>query len=77
VTGSVVGIVAIPLGLYLALATDDPPQLGVYTVSVPGLSIALPAGSRFYVSGPTAALAVIIEPIVIGHGVPGASTANL
>ncbi len=38
---------------------------------------ALLGGSRFQVSGPTAAFVVILEPIVVQYGIAGLLTAGL
>ena len=40
----------------LAIASGVPPQHGLYTAIVAGIVIALTGGSRFNISGPTAAL---------------------
>lgn len=53
--GVVVGIVALPLSMALAVASGVPPQHGLYTAIVVGSIIALLGGSRVQVSGPTAA----------------------
>lgn len=57
-----VGIVAVPLAIALAIASGVPPQYGLYTAIVAGLIIALTGGSRFCISGPTAAFVVILLP---------------
>ena len=75
-SGFVVGMVAIPLGMALGIATGVSPQLGLYTVIVGGFISALLGGSRFQVSGPTAAFVVILEPIVVQYGVAGLLTAG-
>jgi SulP family sulfate permease len=69
--GVIVGMVAIPLGMALAIATGVPPQLGLYTIIVGGGLVALLGGSRYQVTGPTAAFVVILVPIVHRFGVPG------
>ncbi len=70
IAGLIVGMVAIPLGMALAIATGVPPQYGLYTVVFSGL-VALLGGSRFNVSGPTAAFVVILAPIVGQYGLGG------
>src|SRR5690554_3070041 len=69
--GLTVGIIAIPLAMALAIAVGAPPQHGLYTVLVGGFIIALLGGSRFNVSGPTAAFVVILLPITQQFGVGG------
>jgi SulP family sulfate permease len=69
--GLAVGIIAVPLSLALAIASGVPPQHGLYTAFVAGTLIALAGGSRFNVSGPTAAFVVILFPIAQQHGLGG------
>lgn len=69
--GITVGIIAIPLGMALAIAIGVAPQHGLYTGIVGGLIIALCGGSRFNISGPTAAFVVILLPITQQHGLGG------
>ncbi|MFA5677417.1 MAG: C4-dicarboxylic acid transporter DauA [Pseudomonas sp.] len=69
--GITVGIIAIPLGMALAIAVGVAPQHGLYTGIVGGLIIALCGGSRFNISGPTAAFVVILLPITQQHGLGG------
>jgi sulfate permease, SulP family len=69
--GITVGVVAVPLAMALAIAIGVPPQYGLYTAIVAGTVIAITGGSRFNVSGPTAAFVVILYPIVQQHGLGG------
>ncbi len=69
--GIVVGIVALPLSMALAIASGVPPQHGLYTAIVAGLVIALLGGSRVQVSGPTAAFVVVLAPIASRFGLGG------
>lgn len=75
--GLVVGIVALPLSMALAIATGVPPQHGLYTAIVAGVLIALLGGSRVQVSGPTAAFVVILAPIAAKYGLGGLATASV
>src|SRR5690554_409853 len=75
--GLTVGIIAIPLAIALAIAVGAPPQHGLYTAIVAGAIIALTGGSRFNISGPTAAFVVILFPIVASHGLGGLLIATL
>lgn len=75
--GIVVGIVALPLSMALAIATGVPPQHGLYTAIIGGGLVALLGGSRFQVTGPTAAFIVILAPIVTKHGLQGLLTAGV
>ncbi|HTN29943.1 MAG TPA: C4-dicarboxylic acid transporter DauA [Pseudomonas sp.] len=69
--GLTVGIIAIPLAMALAIAVGVPPQHGLYTVLIAAPLIALLGGSRFNVSGPTAAFVVILLPITQQYGIGG------
>jgi SulP family sulfate permease len=74
--GVVVGIVALPLSMALAIAVGAPPQLGLYTAIFAGFSVALLGGCKFQVTGPTAAFVVILSPIVTKFGISGLLTAG-
>ncbi|HSK04834.1 MAG TPA: C4-dicarboxylic acid transporter DauA [Kofleriaceae bacterium] len=73
----VVGVVALPLSMALAIAVDVPPQHGLYTAIIAGVLCALLGGSRFQVTGPTAAFVVILLPIVHRHGLTGLLIAGM
>jgi len=75
--GLAIGTVAVPLSMALAIATGVPPQHGLYTAIIAGALIALAGGSRFNVSGPTAAFVVILFPIVQQHGLGGLLIASM
>lgn len=75
--GIVVGIVALPLSMALAIASGVAPQHGLYTAIVAGAAIALLGGSRVQVSGPTAAFVVILTPISAKFGLGGLCLATL
>jgi carbonic anhydrase len=71
VAGLTVACVALPLSLAIALASDVPPAVGLTTAIVAGISCALLGGTRLAVSGPAAAMAVLIGQIVDAHGLGG------
>jgi SulP family sulfate permease len=75
--GIVVGVVALPLSMALAIAVGVPPQHGLYTAIVAGIVVALTGGSKFQITGPTAAFVVILAPIVSREGLAGLLTAGL
>jgi SulP family sulfate permease len=75
--GIVVGVVALPLSMALAIAVGVPPQHGLYTAIVSGIVVALAGGSKFQITGPTAAFVVILAPIVSREGLAGLLTAGL
>ena len=75
--GVTVGIIAIPLAMALAIASGVPPQYGLYTAIIAGFVIALTGGSRFSISGPTAAFVVILYPIALKYGLSGLLLASV
>ncbi len=75
--GLSVGIIALPLSLALAIASGVPPQHGLYTAIIAGAIAALAGGSRFNVTGPTAAFVVILHPIAVAYGIGGLLVATL
>lgn len=75
--GLTVAVVAIPLAMALAIACGVPPQYGLYSAIVGGFIAALTGGSRFSVSGPTAAFVVILAPVTAQYGIAGLTTAGL
>lgn len=75
--GLSVGVIAIPLSMALAIASGVAPQYGLYTAIIGGFLIALFGGSRFSISGPTAAFVVILYPIAHSHGLAGLLVATL
>ena len=75
--GIVVGIVALPLSMALAISVGVAPQHGLYTAIIAGAVVALTGGSKFQVTGPTAAFVVILAPITARHGISGLLTAGL
>ena len=77
IAGLTVGIIAIPLAMALAIASGVPPQYGLYTAIIAGIAIAVTGGSRYSVSGPTAAFVVILYPVSQQFGVAGLLVATL
>src|SRR3954453_5039253 len=75
--GLVVGVVALPLSMALAIASGVPPQHGLYTAIIAGLVTSLLGGTRCQVTGPTAAFVVILVPIVTKFGIGGLLVAGL
>ncbi|WP_429077251.1 C4-dicarboxylic acid transporter DauA [Aeromonas veronii] len=77
IAGVTVGIIAIPLAMALAIASGVPPQHGLYTAIIAGIVIAVTGGSRYSISGPTAAFVVILYPVAQQFGVGGLLMATL
>lgn len=77
ISGATVGVIAIPLAMALAIASGVPPQYGLYTSIIAGAMIALTGGSRYSVSGPTAAFVVILYPLTLKYGLAGLLLASV
>ncbi|WP_247709102.1 SulP family inorganic anion transporter, partial [Morganella morganii] len=77
IAGITVGIIAIPLAMALAIGSGVAPQYGLYTAAIAGIVIAVTGGSRFSVSGPTAAFVVILYPVSQQFGLGGLLIATL
>ncbi|NRQ41628.1 C4-dicarboxylic acid transporter DauA [Rheinheimera sp. YQF-2] len=75
--GITVGIIAIPLAMALAIASGVAPQYGLYTAIIAGFVIALTGGSRYSISGPTAAFVVILYPVALKYGLSGLLVATV
>lgn len=69
--GVILGVVALPLSMALAIAAGAPPANGLFTAIVAGIVVALTGGSMHSVSGPTAAFVVLLAPVTARHGLPG------
>lgn len=77
IAGATVGVIAIPLAMALAIASGVPPQYGLYTAIIAGALIALTGGSRYSISGPTAAFVVILHPLSARYGLAGLLLASV
>lgn len=73
----VVGVVALPLSMALAIASGVGPERGLYTAIIAGVTCSLLGGTRSQVTGPTAAFVVILVPIVTKFGVAGLLVAGM
>lgn len=68
ISGLIVGIIAIPLGMAFAIASGVKPEYGLYTTIIAGIIISLLGGSRFQIGGPTGAFIPILFAIVLQYG---------
>jgi SulP family sulfate permease len=68
ISGLIVGIIAIPLGMAFAIASGVKPEYGIYTTIIAGIIISLFGGSKFQIGGPTGAFIPILFAIVIQYG---------
>ncbi|NCA66514.1 MAG: sodium-independent anion transporter [Clostridia bacterium] len=75
IAGLIVGIIALPLSLALAIASGAPPVVGLITAIIGGGMAALLSGSRNQVSGPTAAFIPIVLTVAATCGAGGFLTA--
>lgn len=75
-SGTIVGIVALPLAIAFAIASGVSPEKGLITAIIAGLAISLLSGSRVQIGGPTGAFIIIVFGIVQEHGVSGLTIAT-
>lgn len=68
ISGLIVGIIAIPLGMAFAIAAGVKPEYGIYTTVVAGILISLLGGSRYQIGGPTGAFIPVLLAIVLQYG---------
>jgi len=67
--GLVVGIVALPLSLALAIASGlTNPAIGLFTAVIGGFLVSVLGGSRVQIGGPAGAFVPLLAPIVMLHG---------
>ena len=67
-SGLIVGVIAIPLGMAFAIASGVKPEYGIYTTIVAGILISLLGGSKYQIGGPTGAFIPILFGIVMSYG---------
>lgn len=70
-SGLSVAIVALPLAMAIAIASNLPPERGLFTAIVAGFLISALGGSRFQIGGPTAAFIVTVAMVAMKHGYEG------
>lgn len=75
--GMVVGIIALPLSIALAIASGVKPEQGLYTAIVAGFLISFFSGSRVQIGGPTGAFIVVLSQIVGKYGYDGLAVAGM
>jgi SulP family sulfate permease len=68
ISGLIVGVIAIPLGMAFAIASGVKPEYGIYTTIVAGILISLLGGSKYQIGGPTGAFIPILFGIVMSYG---------
>lgn len=75
--GIIVGIVALPLSIAIAIASGVKPEQGLITAIIAGFLISAFSGSRVQIGGPTGAFIVIVYDIVQKYGYDGLATATV
>ena len=75
--GLSVAIVALPLAMAIAIASNLPPERGIFTAIVAGFLISALGGSRFQIGGPTAAFIVTVALVASKHGYDGLVLATI
>lgn len=71
IAGIIIGIIALPLSIALAIASGAAPALGLITAIFAGGIAALVGGSKTQISGPTGAFIVIVFGIITKFGIDG------
>lgn len=66
--GITVGCVAVPLSLAIALASGVPPEVGLVTAAVSGVAGGLLGGTTLAITGPAAAISLLVVGAVQEHG---------
>jgi SulP family sulfate permease len=77
IAGLVVAIVALPLAMAIAIASNLPPERGLFTAIVAGFIISVHGGSRYQIGGPTAAFIVTVAMVAMEHGYEGLVLATI
>ncbi|MGC9944457.1 MAG: SulP family inorganic anion transporter [Verrucomicrobiota bacterium] len=66
--GLIVGVIALPLSLALAIASGLKPEIGLFTAILGGFLVSALGGSRVQIGGPAGAFVPLLAPIVMRHG---------
>lgn len=76
VAGLIVGVIAVPLSIAVAVASGVSPQQGLTTAIIAGVAVALLGGGSVQVSGPTGTFIVISYAIGAQYGYEGLALAT-
>ena len=75
--GLTVAIVALPLSMAIAIASNVSPEKGLFTAVIAGFFISFMGGSKYQVGGPTAAFTVTVALVIARHGYDGLALATI
>ena len=67
-SGFVVSLIALPLGLGLAIASEAPPIAGIIAAIAGGIVVSLLGGSHLTITGPGNGLVIVILSAIVGMG---------
>ena len=67
-SGFVVSLIALPLGLGLALASEAPPIAGIIAAIAGGIVVSVMGGSHLTITGPGNGLVIVILSAIMGLG---------
>ncbi len=76
IAGLIVGVVAVPLSIAVAVASGVTPQQGLATAVVAGAAVAFFGGGRVQISGPTGTFVVVAYAIGAQYGYDGLALAT-
>ena len=74
-SGFVVSLIALPLGLGLAMASDAPPIAGIITAVIGGITVSILGGSHVTITGPGNGLVGVLLVTITSLGLEGAYAA--
>jgi sulfate permease, SulP family len=75
--GLTVAIVALPLSMAIAIASDATPQAGLFAAVVGGAFVSILGGSRFQIGGPAGAFIVLVAATIEKYGYSGFLAATI
>ena len=67
-SGFVVSLIALPLGLGLAIASEAPPIAGIIAAIAGGMVVSILGGSHLTITGPGNGLVIVILSAIVGLG---------
>ena len=67
-SGFVVSLIALPLGLGLAIASEAPPIAGIIAAIAGGMVVSILGGSHLTITGPGNGLVIVVLSAIVGMG---------